>query len=68
MQMVPVDSSNLSSVGYENGTLYVRFHSGGFYAYDGVPSHVHRELMAADSHGRYLARYVKGIYPYRRLD
>lgn len=51
MQMVPVASSNLSSVGYENGTLYIRFHNGSLYAYDGVPSHIHRELMAAASHG-----------------
>lgn len=67
MQMVPVDSSNLSSVGYENGTLYVRFNSGGLYAYSGVPEQVHRELMAAESHGKYLARYIKGVYPYRRI-
>ncbi len=67
MQMVPVNSSNLSSVGYENGVLYVSFHHGGLYAYDGVPPHVHRELMAAASHGQYLARYVKGVYPYRKI-
>lgn len=67
MQMVTVNSSHLSSVGYENGTLYVRFLDGSLYAYDGVPPHVHRELMAADSHGQYLARHVKGIYPYSRI-
>lgn len=67
MQMIPVTSSNLSSVGYEGQTLYVRFHHGGLYAYDGVPERVYQELMAAPSHGKYLARYVKGVYPYRKI-
>lgn len=67
MQMIPVSSSNISSIGYENGTLYVAFNRGGLYAYSGVPEHVYRELMAASSHGSYLARYVKGAYPYRRI-
>ena len=67
MQMVSVDSSNLSSVGYESGTLYVRFHNGGLYAYSGVPERVYRELLNADSHGKYLARFVKGVYPYRKI-
>lgn len=67
MQMIPVSSSNISSIGYENGTLYVAFNRGGLYAYAGVPERVYRELMAASSHGSYLARYVKGVYPYQRI-
>lgn len=67
MNMLPVSSSNLSSVGYENGTLYVRFNNGSLYAYSGVPESVYRGLMSASSHGKYLAAHVKGIYPYRRI-
>lgn len=67
MNMTPVSSSNISSIGYENRTLYVSFHNGGLYAYSGVPSSVYQGLMAASSHGSYLARYVKGVYPYRRI-
>ena len=67
MQMIPVSSSNLSSVGYENCTLYVRFHDGSLYAYSGVPESVYRELLSAPSHGHYLAVHVKGVYPYRRI-
>lgn len=67
MQMVPVSSSNISSIGYENGTLYVAFNRGGLYTYSGVPEHVYRELMAASSHGSYLARCVKGVYPYQKI-
>ena len=67
MNMIPVSSSNIASIGYENGTLYVAFNRGGLYAYSGVPVSIYHELMSASSHGSYLASHVKGIYPYRRI-
>lgn len=67
MNMTPVSSSNISSIGYENRTLYVSFHHGGLYAYSGVPESVYRALMSAPSHGSYLAAHVKGVYPYTRI-
>lgn len=67
MNMIPVSSSNLSSVGYENSTLYVRFHNGSLYSYSGVPESIYRGIMSAPSHGSYLASHVKNVYPYRRI-
>ena len=67
MQMNSVNSSNISSIGYENGTLYVRFNSGAMYAYSNVPEAVYAGLMSASSHGSYLARNVKGVYAYHRI-
>lgn len=67
MNMIPVDSSNLESVGYDNGTLYVHFHSGGTYSYSGVPEPVYHELMNAASKGEYFSAYIKNSYPYQRL-
>lgn len=67
MHMIPAVSSNIASIGYENGTLYVSFHHGGLYAYSGVPESVYNGLMSAPSHGKYLAAHVKGIYPYQKL-
>lgn len=67
MNMIPVSSSNIASIGYENGTLYVAFNRGGLYAYSGVPESIDHGLMSASSHGSYLASHVKGIYPYRRI-
>lgn len=64
MQMVPVCSSNLASVGYEAGILYISFHSGGTYWYRNVPERVYRELMSAPSHGKYFHAHIKGVYPY----
>jgi hypothetical protein len=64
-----VHSSNVRSVGYsqEERVLEVAFHSGGVYRYDNVPADVHAALMAASSKGGFLARFVKGRYPYRHI-
>ena len=67
MNMIPVSSSNLASVGYENNTLYVSFNNGALYSYASVPRYVYEELLVADSHGKYLASHIKGIYPHTRL-
>ena len=67
MRMIPVSSSNLSSVGYENGVLWVSFKRGELYEYTGVPEYVYRELMEADSHGEYFHRNIRTTYPYRRI-
>jgi hypothetical protein len=67
---LPVSSSNLASVGYdETGqVLEVEFRHGGVYQYIGVSAAVFDEFMAADSLGRYLAKNIKPRYPFRRMD
>ena len=67
MQMIPVPSSNIVTIGYEENTLYVQFHSGTLYAYYNVPESVYHALMTAPSHGKYLAAHVKGHYAYKRI-
>lgn len=60
----PVNSSNIKSVGYDEGkrTLVVEFYTGGIYEYKRVPLRVYDELMAADSVGSYLSAHIKGRY------
>lgn len=69
MERTSVRSSNLSSVGYDvrTATLEVAFHSGGVYQYAGVPLTTYEGLMAASSHGSYLARHIKNRFSYRRV-
>lgn len=67
MNMVPVSSSNLVAVGHDGFHLYVRFHNGSLYRYIHVPKSVYTDLLRAPSKGVYLARNVKGKYPYERL-
>lgn len=65
----PVRSSNVLSVGYSQAerVLEVAFHSGGLYRYENVPPDVHEALMASASKGGFLARFIKGRYPYRPI-
>lgn len=67
MNMIPVVSSDLQSVGYESGVLYIRFHSGGLYSYSGVPYEVYESLLSASSHGKYFHAHIKKNYPYQRI-
>ena len=64
-----VASSNLKSVGYDEGSsiLEVEFHSGGIYEYFGVPEGVYLGLMSASSKGQYLHHYVKNSYRCNRI-
>jgi hypothetical protein len=65
--MISVSSSDIDSVGYENGTLHIRFNSGGLYAYYGVPQSVYQGLMSAGSHGQYFNANIKGRYGDTRI-
>ncbi len=69
MDMIPVRSSNLSAVGYDDATstLRIRFNSGGLYDYYNVPSNVYQGLMSASSHGTYFHQHIKDVYRYKRL-
>jgi hypothetical protein len=64
MKRLPVESSSLSSVGYDESsrTLEVQFVHGAIYVYSGVPPEVHEGLMAAESKGRYLNSEIRDVY------
>jgi lysyl-tRNA synthetase class 2 len=69
MKRTPVESSNLKSVGYEKGRelLEVEFRNGDVYRYEGVGEETHKELMEAESVGRYFAKSVARSFPYEQL-
>jgi len=57
------------SLDREQQTLEIEFTNGAAYQYFGVPAEVYRELMAAESHGRYFHQHVRNkSYRYQRLD
>ena len=64
-----VDSSSLSSVGYDprSETLEVEFRNGGVYDYLDVPADEVRRLRRAESFGRYLNTRIKPRYPVRKV-
>jgi hypothetical protein len=67
----PVRSSSIAAVGYDafTATLEIRFHSGRHYRFFLVPPHCYRDLLAADSKGRFFLRNIRPAgFPYERLD
>jgi len=68
-QMLPVSSSNIESVGYDeqNQEVYINFLNGSIYKYKGVPPNEFENLRTASSVGSYLNRNYKNIYPYERV-
>lgn len=66
--MQPVQSSNVSMVGYNESKrmLTVQFKSGQVFSYSGVPPEKYRELLQADSIGSHFAREIKPNYEGQR--
>jgi hypothetical protein len=65
MIRTPVESSNVISIGHQDGILEVEFKSG-IYHYD-APAEVFDALMAANSKGQYINAHIKGTYEYRKV-
>lgn len=69
MNRQPVESSMLLSVGYDPVTavLELEFTSGHVYQYGEIEEETYRELMAADSKGKYFLEYIQEQYPFVRV-
>ena len=72
MKRIPVKSSNLASVGYDERTLTLEvefLRDGSIYQYYPVSKDIYIELMNADSKGTYFSRYIRGnrMYMYKKL-
>jgi len=68
MKMVTVNSSNVNSVGYDNGIMHVRFHNGYTYAYSNVPENVYQEFISSASPGSFHHRNISGRYGEVRIN
>jgi len=69
-EMIPVSSSNINEIGYdnENQEVYVRFNNGGLYIYRNVPETEFEGLRYAPSVGSYIHRNFKNVYPFVRIE
>ena len=67
--MYPVQSSNVSEIGYNDKELdlYVKFNNGSIYMYSGVPENIWENFMSAESKGKFVHQYLKGQYDYLRV-
>lgn len=77
MERLPVNSSQIASIGYDPGTktLEVEFKSfnkdkpASVYQYDDVEPETHAALTSADSIGKHFGAHIKaGGYKYRKVE
>jgi hypothetical protein len=66
--MIPVESSSIRAIGYDAATqrLYVEFHTGDRYEYDGVGARAHHDLVTAESIGAHFNHQVRNVYACRK--
>lgn len=62
-----VDSSHLQTIEHNGKDLYITFKNGSTYEYDDVPEAMVRQMLKVDSKGRFLWRYIRDKYAYRRI-
>ena len=67
IEMHGVESSNIESIGYDEGNLYVKFHNGGTYQYSNVPEDIYFQFLNAESKGKFLHANIKGKYSYSKI-
>lgn len=69
MNRIPVSSSNVKSVGYdeEESKLEVEFNNGSIYQYSNVPINKYSDLMNSSSHGKYFHRFIRDKYVTKRV-
>ncbi len=65
----PVDSSNITSIGFDPyvGTLEVEFKGGSVYRYFEVPTATYQLLITAESVGKYLAANIRNKYHHAKV-
>lgn len=72
MRLVPVQSSMLASLGYDQTTetMVVQFQNGSLYRYDGVPSGTFIAVITdKESQGKSFNRLIKNrAFPYERVE
>jgi hypothetical protein len=67
MQIHPVTSSNIATVAWEDGTLYLTFNKGGHYAYESVPKSTFERMLKAESVGKFFHAEIRDKFVTRLL-
>lgn len=70
MNRVPVQSSNIKSIGHDpkTNTMEVEFSTGAVHQYDGVNVDEHRALMSAQSVGSHFHNIIRGSKASRKVE
>lgn len=70
MRMIPVESTNIAAIGYDQAQreLRVDFIGGSSYTHINVPPDIFAAFMSAESYGRHYNANIKVHFPHRRTD
>lgn len=64
--LIPVRSSRMNAVGWNEGTMYIQFKNGALYAYYNVSEPEYKAFISSPSLGQALNTF-QHRYPYRRV-
>jgi hypothetical protein len=69
MEWKNFESKLLAASAYDGGKriLYLRFRSGEVYRYFEYPEEQYRQLLEAESRGRYFLSHIRNQFRYERL-
>ncbi len=69
MQRIPVESSDIVSIGYDevSRTLEIEFQNDRIYQYKEVDPEVYAQFMRADSYGQFFSTFITRRYRYEKV-
>lgn len=69
MQRIPVESSDIVSIGYDepSRTLEIEFQNDRVYRYRDVDPEVHAQFMRADSYGQFFSTFITRRFRYEKV-
>lgn len=67
MQVTHLLSSNLDSAAWHRGRLIIKFNNGSVYSYEDVPLKIYKDLINAESHGKFFNKNIRMSYPYHKV-
>ena len=69
MARVDLKSTSLNAATYQDQSAFLEleFRSGVSYRYLGVPEQVYRELLSAESKGRYFNQHIRNRFAYAKM-
>jgi non-canonical purine NTP pyrophosphatase (RdgB/HAM1 family) len=70
MQRLPVESSDIASIGYDPKTrlLEIEFHGQRMYRYKEVEPDIYQQFMRAESYGHFFSSFIDRRYRYERIE
>ncbi len=69
IEKVPVTSSNIEAIGYDETTetLRIWFKAGSVYDYEKVFESTYEDFKMAESVGQYFGQHIKGKYKFKKI-